>query len=130
MYSFLNTDLNVKLYIVDNSQKRGIEVLCNDPRTEYHFANSNNGFGAGHNIIMKDQSRLGEYHLVLNPDIYFEAGALEKLVEFMSVNQKVGLCMPMIRYPNGDTQHLAKLLPTPIDWIGRFFVPSKRWKEK
>ncbi|MEC7756004.1 MAG: hypothetical protein VYB44_18375 [Bacteroidota bacterium] len=66
---------------------------------EYTFNNANNGFGAGHNIIMKEQAKLGKYHFVLNPDISFKAAVLENLVEFMDANEDVGLCMPMVRYP-------------------------------
>ncbi|MEC7756006.1 MAG: glycosyltransferase family 2 protein [Bacteroidota bacterium] len=118
--SFLNTDLPVRLYIVDNSPEKGVEVLCNDSRIEYIFANGNNGFGAGHNIVIKKKSRLGKYHLVLNPDVYYEAGVVENLVKFMDENEDVGLCMPNVRYPNGQLQYLAKLLPTPLNLLGRF----------
>ena len=69
--SFLNTDLNVKLYIVDNSPTDEIQKLCKDKRIKYIFNNANIGFGAGHNIAIKKSLNLSKYHLVLNPDIYF-----------------------------------------------------------
>ena len=63
------------------------------------FNNANIGFGAAHNIIMREEIRLGRYHLVLNPDISFEAGTIERLVQFMDQNKDVGICMPKVLYP-------------------------------
>jgi GT2 family glycosyltransferase len=64
------------------------------------------------------------YHLVLNPDIEFSEGTLEKLVGFMDDHLNVGLVQPKILYPNGNIQYLCKLLPTPFDLIFRRFLPS------
>jgi hypothetical protein len=32
--------------------------------------------------------------------------------------------MPKVMYPNGQIQRLAKLLPTPLDFFGRFCLPE------
>ena len=111
--SFLNTGMDVFLYIIDNSPDDTIRQWYNDPRVEYIYNNANIGFGAAHNIIMRDISKLGKYHLVLNPDIRFENGVLEKLYHFMEENPNIGNCMPRIVYPDGNLQYLCKLLPTP-----------------
>ncbi|KKQ78832.1 MAG: hypothetical protein UT02_C0055G0010 [Parcubacteria group bacterium GW2011_GWC2_38_7] len=84
--SFLNTDLKIKLYIIDNSPTNEIKQICNDDRIEYFLNNSNIGFGAGHNIAIKKSVENSKYHLVLNPDIYFNAGTIEKLYDFMENN--------------------------------------------
>ena len=62
------------------------------------------------------------YHLVLNPDIYFETGVIEELFEYMENNKNVGNVMPKVLYPDGKLQHLCKLLPTPKIWLGRFIA--------
>ena len=64
------------------------------------------------------------YHVVVNPDIYFESGVLEKLVSFMNLHKDVGQIMPKVYYPNGDLQYLCKLIPTPLDLIFKRFIPS------
>lgn len=128
--SFLSTTLNVKLYIVDNSPTNEIKKLCCNPRIEYIFMYCNKGFGAGHNSILRIQSLLGKYHLVLNPDVRFEKGTLEKIYDFMENNSNVGNIMPKIIYPNGEIQYLCKLLPTPMDWIIRMFIPFKFVKKR
>ncbi|WP_308765203.1 glycosyltransferase family 2 protein [uncultured Bacteroides sp.] len=128
--SFLNSKLELKLYIIDNSPTDQIRRLCTDRRIEYIFMNSNKGFGAGHNVIMSDVSKMGKYHLVLNPDIEFKAGTLEKLYQYMEKNEDVGNVMPKVLYPNGELQYLCKLLPTPKDWILRMFCPFKSIKDR
>ena len=130
--SFLDTNLNVKLYLIDNSSNNDLKELSNiDKRIEYIFNNANLGYGSAHNIAM--QKSIEEnipYHIVLNPDIYFENDVLEELYNYMEENKDIGNIMPNILYPDGDTQHLCKLLPTPVDLILRRFIPSKKWKER
>jgi GT2 family glycosyltransferase len=92
--------------------------------------NSNKGFGAGHNVIMRNPDLIGKYHIVLNPDVYFRIGTLEALYKYMETNIDVGNVMPRILYPNGKLQRLCKLLPTPKDWIIRMFIPIKSIRER
>jgi GT2 family glycosyltransferase len=119
-----------KLYIIDNSQTDELRKLCTDSRIEYTFSDSNIGFGAGHNVVMNKFEKLGRYHLVLNPDIYFENSVIERLICFMDSNTNIGLLMPKVLYPNGQIQYLCKLLPTPLNWISRFLIPFKKIKER
>jgi hypothetical protein len=124
--SFLNSKLDIKLYISDNSSDRRIEGICSDSRVKYIYNNGNLGFGKGHNIAVKEAMKDGsKYHLILNPDIYFEKGVIESLAKYMDTNEDVGLVMPKVLYPDGSIQYLCKLLPTPINLIGRKFLPFK-----
>ena len=127
----LESQLLTSLYIIDNSSTNKLrEIFPQDSRLEYIFMNSNNGFGAGHNFIMRQPEKMRKYHLVLNPDVSFAPGTLEKLYDYMENNPDVGNVMPKIIYPNGDLQYLCKLLPTPMDWIGRMFIPFKSIKKR
>lgn len=121
--SFISSnDVTIKLYIIDNSPDRSIEAWCRYENVEYLFTGKNLGFGAAHNIILRDFSKLGKYHLVLNPDVYFGNGVVKEIFRFMENNSNTGLLMPKVVYPNGDIQYLAKLLPTPRDWMFRRFL--------
>lgn len=114
------------LYLVDNSPEPLYSESFEDSRIEYIFTNNNRGYGAGHNIaIRKSMTAQIPYHLVLNPDVYFDAGTLELLLHYLSINPQVGNIMPRVLYPDGSLQYLCKLLPTPYDWIGRRFNPFK-----
>ncbi|MDR3704734.1 MAG: glycosyltransferase family 2 protein [Paludibacteraceae bacterium] len=130
IHSFLNTKMNVKLFLVDNSPTDRLKSIITDSRVEYLFINKNIGFGAAHNRILKNINNKSYYHLILNPDIYFNEGVLEGLFSFMIKNGDIGLVMPKICFPNGENQFLCKLLPNPIDLIFRKFFFSKKITEK
>ena len=127
--SFFNTELNVKLYLIDNSPDDKLKVLVNDPRIEYIFNNTNAGFGKAHNIVMKQTIHIAKYHLVLNPDVYFMKGTLDSLFEYMEENEGVGLVMPKVLSFENELQYLCKRLPGPTELILRRFLP-KSWSKR
>lgn len=120
--SFLNTQLRVKLFLIDNSREGFYRVLLKDKRIEYISNLKNIGFGAGHNIGLNKSVDNFKYHLVLNPDVYFGSGTLEKIFRFAEENKDIGLIMPKVLYPDGSLQYLCKLLPTPFDFFMRRFL--------
>lgn len=117
--SFLDTDLAVRLYLIDNSPSDAIREICKDERVEYIFNDRNLGFGAGHNMAMRKTGGRSLYHLVLNPDVFFPQGVLESLFNFMEQDKGVGLVMPKVCFPDNSLQYLCKLLPAPYDFILR-----------
>ena len=125
MNSFLSGTPQGTLYVVDNSPKDTIrKFLPEDPRIQYIFNNKNLGFGIAHNIaIKKSQAAGAKFHLVLNPDVYFDAGVMPKLLSLMESHHEIGLVMPKVLYPNGQLQYLCKLLPTPEHLFLRRFFP-------
>lgn len=147
--SFLRTKLNIKLYISDNSPENNLEgelkeiekrisekySLKNiEKKIEYNFNNENGGYGFGHNKIIrkleKNTEIFSRYHLILNPDIYFDEGTLEKIFSYMESHEEIGQIMPMVKYPDGELQYLCKLIPTPLNLIFRRFLPFRNIKEK
>jgi len=84
---------------------------------------SNLGYGSGHNLALRSLAGTATpYHLILNPDIRLSSGALAELAAVMDGMPEVGLLMPRVLYPNGSTQYLCKLLPTPLDLMLRRFA--------
>ena len=133
--SCLNTNLNIRIYLIDNSKNDNLRALSNlNNRIIYIFNNANLGYGKAHNIALRKSIEENiPYHLVLNPDVYFEKGVLEELYNFMEANKDVGLVMPKVLYPDGNIQYLCKLLPTPLDLFGRRFLnfgPFRKIVEK
>lgn len=120
-----------KLYIIDNSSNDELRDFVRDkPRIRY-IHSMNLGYGSGHNIAIKQAIEMGStYHAVLNPDIYWEGNVIEELNEYMDKTPDCGLVMPKIIYPTGETQYLCKLLPTPMDLIGRRFIPIETYRIK
>lgn len=123
--SFLNTELSVRLILIDNSPLDDLKILQTDNRIEYIHNPSNPGFGAAHNIAIKKSYELNStYHLVLNPDVYFKKGTLEMICDFMDKNLNIGQLMPKVTYPNGEFQYLCKTNPTLFDLFARGFMPN------
>lgn len=122
--SFLNTTLNVKLYLIDNSPTDDLKCLAADKRIEYIFNGVNIGFGKAHNLTLKHSINSAKYHLILNPDVYFEAGTLETLFEYAENHINVGLVMPRVLNFENQLQFLCKRIPTPVELIFRRFLPK------
>lgn len=131
--SFFKTELNVYLYISDNSPTNELENFIKEfknRKIEYIFNNKNGGYGWGHNIVLRKIIDRSKYHLILNPDIYFNDGVLEIIFRYMEKNKDIGQLMPKVKYPNGELQYLCKLMPTPKDLLLRRFCPIKSIVEK
>ncbi|MBU5687980.1 MAG: glycosyltransferase family 2 protein [Candidatus Aenigmarchaeota archaeon] len=128
--SILKTKLKIKVIIVDNSSKSLDLDIFKDERIEYIFNGKNLGFGKSHNIAIKKVLNKSKYHLILNPDIFFEEDVLFELKNYMDFNKNIAAITPKILYPNGKIQYLCKLLPTPFDLIFRRFIPFKKYLEK
>jgi GT2 family glycosyltransferase len=130
--SFLRGTAESTLYLIDNSPNDDARKLVNDRRVIYIFNGRNLGFGAAHNIALREAMRLKmTYHLVLNPDVYFDEHVIPRLVQFMNAAPDAGLVMPKILYPDGRLQPLCKLLPGPdMLLLRRFFQFSKSLLER
>ena len=119
------------LYIIDNSSNDSLRELKNISERIVYIYSDNLGYGSGHNIAIKKSVEKGaDYHVVLNPDVYWEGDVIKLLSEFMDEHRNCGLVMPKVLYPNGDIQYLCKLLPTPMDLFGRRFIPWKKYQER
>jgi len=122
--SFLKLSFSKKkLYLIDNSPTDALRMLAslsND--IEYVKTEANLGFGKAHNLALSRSLETAKYHVVLNPDIYFDKDVLERIYEYMEIHSDVAQVMPKVCYPDGEIQRLCKLLPSPIDlFLRRFF---------
>lgn len=113
------------LYIIDHSPaEHPAPLLPADSRIIYK-RHENSGYGAGHNVAIRlAMERGARYHAVLNPDIYWDHPLIAPLREYMEGDPRVGMTTPKVYYPNGRLQYTCKLIPTPIDLIGRRFFPA------
>jgi len=133
--SLFKNKVTGKIYLVDNSKDDSLKELAKlNHNIEYIYTGKNLGYGKAHNIALRKsiQSQV-KYHIVMNPDVYFEEGVIEKLYKFMEQNPEVGLVMPKVLNPDGSLQYLCKHLPTPMDLIGRRFFnwgPFRKYMER
>ena len=120
--SILSAPMRVICTVVDNSPTPDLRQCVTESGARYIFAGRNLGFGSGHNLVLRTDCEVAEYHLVLNPDVHFAAEILNTLYHFMDDNQDIGLVMPQIRYPDGTDQPLCKQFPSPLTLITRRFL--------
>jgi GT2 family glycosyltransferase len=123
---FLNIDFESRLFLIDNSPSNDLSNLVQDDRVEYIFNNNNVGFGAGHNIALRICQNISCFHLVLNPDITFVRGTVEKMILYIKANSEIGIMMPKILNYDNSIQYLPKLLPSPfILFLRKAPLPNK-----
>jgi len=83
-----------KILAVDNSEDRENEnarYIRNFPEIDLKWAGKNLGFSKAFNLMIKEAVMAGaEYLLALNPDMILEPDAVEKLVDAMDYNSKLG----------------------------------------
>jgi GT2 family glycosyltransferase len=114
-----------RVYWIDNSPLAAEHLPLENARVEYRFNGKNLGYGAAHNIALRESIKQGvKYHLVVNSDVVLDVPALDTMIAYMDKTEQVGSLMPKVMYPNGELQHLCKLLPTPIDMITRRLLPQ------
>ena len=81
---------------------------------------TNIGFGAGHNLaISKAHST---YHLVMNPDVLMDPGALALAIRFMQENPAAGMLVPGVLSSEGKPSYLCKRYPSVLDLLLRGFA--------
>lgn len=119
--NFLNAEQASTLYLVDNSPTDDLRFLENiDQRITYIFNPVNPGFGAGHNIAIKESIEAGfNYHFIINPDVVFTQDVIGKMLKYMKENSDVGMMMPEVLNEDGTVQNLPKLLPSPFSVVMR-----------
>jgi GT2 family glycosyltransferase len=130
MDSLRQSTVEFDLFIIDNSSHADFqEYFSNQKNITYFRTGRNLGFGRAHNWAMKQVLFKYNYHLVLNPDVYFNKGVLETLLKFMNENSSVGNVMPLVYNVDSTIQYICRKLPKPFDLFSRRFLP-KSWTVK
>lgn len=97
----------------------------NGTLTVSYHKHENLGYGSGHNVAINMARQEGsKYHIVINPDVWFEGDIVSSIARYMDDHEDVGQIMPKVLFPDGYLQRLCKLLPTPWDMFSRLCLPS------
>lgn len=116
---------NTNIFLINNSPNNQkltnqLESLENNNNCiRAIISKENKGFGGGHNLVLPYFS--SKYHFVINPDIIIpDDNVIENIVKYLNCHSEYGLLTPLIKYPNGDVQHLLKKESTVLDMGLRF----------
>lgn len=107
-----NRELSYEIILVDNdSHNRSVESISADyPDVVYLELDENKGFGSANNAGMKIAK--GCYLLLVNPDIIFNDNSVEKMLDYMKSNSKVGVCGPIQSKPNEGIEYYYTFFPS------------------
>ena len=125
--SAANIACDLKIILVDNSEPPDAAI---DAFRERHSAahitvvraHHNIGFGAGHNLALREIE--SDFHLVLNPDVKLAPDALLEALRFMTANPSCGLLAPAVYDGEGEQQFLCKRYPAVLDFVLRGCAPQ------
>ncbi len=118
--SLLKSKSDLHIFLIDNSPTNELQKIVIDKSVTYLHNPTNPGFGAAHNIAIKEAIKKGsKYHFIVNPDIHFEGDVIKTMVEHMASDPKIGMMMPQILNEDGSVQNLPKLLPSPFSILKR-----------
>ena len=122
----------MQVCVVDNSPDDRLRPFCRDLGVDYVFMGRNVGYGSAHNVAMRLSldAPSTDYHLVINSDMRVPAETPRMIADFMDSHPDVGQLIPRIDYPDGSLQPAVRLLPAPIDVIGRRFLPGRLMKRR
>jgi len=126
--SFEKVVVEYDLYVIDQSPTDELKPLFINRRANIHYEYTGNnlGYGGGHNYgIKKAAGKNYKYHLVTNPDVYFNKGTISSMIDHLEENPKVGLTCPKIYWPDGMIQPTCRRDPKPFDLFARRFLPAK-----
>lgn len=124
--SFLSTPFEDKiLFVVDNSKGADYSYVADiDRQVVYIKTDKNLGFGRAHNVAIRKAGRLDSaYHLIMNPDVFFGADSLVKLVDFMEEHKEAPMSSPKVCNPDGSLQFIYRKFPTFFSQVKRRLNP-------
>ncbi|HKW80375.1 MAG TPA: glycosyltransferase family 2 protein [Casimicrobiaceae bacterium] len=119
--------------LIDNSEERGTAAAVialaqenfrnSDFTMSYLHGHANIGYGAAHNLVMHGGNT--HYHLVLNPDVELDAGAIPAALTYFAEHPDIGVIAPAVTSAAGAREYLCKRYPSVTDLALRGVAP--RW---
>ena len=106
-----------ELHLINNNSKKETSFFQSIEKYQkqlgnivIHNGHGNIGYGRANNIAIHQTQCT--YHLILNPDVITDSQAIKNGVEYLNLNPNVGLLAPSAKNENGETEYLAKRMPT------------------
>jgi GT2 family glycosyltransferase len=119
----------MSLYLVDNGPGEALgavrETLAAWPaaagKAELVAGHGNVGYGRANNLVLERLA--SDFHLVMNPDVELQPGALRAALQAFAAHPEAGLVAPEVRGEDGERQYLCKRYPSVWVLFLRGFAP-------
>ena len=116
---------HLTLIIVDNSPKKSKIIFNKFKKIKIIYIHNriNIGFGSAHNIAI-NLSKKERFHIILNPDIFFEKDSIEKIYLFITSNKKVTAVSGLLFNKDNSIQSFNRNDPNLLNLFIRRFFPN------
>ncbi len=116
---------NFDLYIVDNSDDDRLrKYFLSRENFQYLKLEDNEGFAKGHNRILRKIKDKYKYHLIINPDVYFNSDVVRPIIAYLEHDLDTMQIVPKILNEDQSIQFTYKYEPRPFDLFARRFLPN------
>ena len=128
------SDIPVEVYLVDNTPQDDTaeRIRWAHPGVKVLPQQKNLGFGRGNNVVLDHID--SEYHLLVNPDVTFDADLISRMVSYMDERPNVVALTPRVFSPDGNEQFLPKKQPTIHYLLGGYLEklgrPFSTWRSE
>ncbi len=113
IYMSLDSNIDVKVYVVDNASKDNVNLLQQKfPHVILSKNSINIGFAKAVNYLISKTD--APNILLLNPDTIVGKNFFKSMLDFMEKNPDVGIAGPKIYESDGSIQGSARSFPTPM----------------
>ena len=119
---FLNIPNQNKLYLIDNTPTKFFEYVFVNENIVYIPIKENIGFGSAHNKVIDNIEKNSDYHLILNPDVFFQPKIIVKLINELEKDSATSMIAPKVLFPDGTHQYSCRRYPTVSELLARRFT--------
>lgn len=128
--SIINSEgVTYEVLFVDNSPDTPQEQLIQSHEHMIYIPNEENvGFARAVNQGMRIAK--GQFMLLLNGDVTFDANALKQMVDHLNQDTEVGIASALITYPGGELQPSIRRFPSPWNQLQILLKIPHIWKSQ
>jgi GT2 family glycosyltransferase len=118
------------VFVVDNGPAELLPAIQNALRAfppdagtvELVHGHGNVGYGRANNLVLPRLD--SDLHLIANPDVELDRGALAAAIEALDSDASLGVVAPSVCGPDGERQYLCKRYPSVWVLFLRGFAPA------
>lgn len=125
------TGVDYEIIVADSATEEDTELMMRDDYPEVRFIPSKENIGFGRTVENGYRESAGKYILILNADIIVKKDSVEKLLEYIKKDEKIGIVAPMLLSFNDSLQYSCCRFYTLLTIVyRRTFLGKTSWGKK